>query len=123
MPDNKKDVFKILEDIEKLALGISDSNPKGLDGFIASLMPSGEAVDAPDYAHPWKPNMTSPNNVTPPPQPGSDPSVPDTSGIAKRYESLANTCTLVDRKLQLNEVYQAITTGASISEAWEIIIS
>lgn len=117
MPNTKKDVFKILAEMRRLVLGINDANPQGMKGMIASFMPSGEPVNPDDFKNPWKPNMTSP---TPPPAGGG---TADTSAIGKRYESLANTCTLVDRKLQFNELYQAIKTGASISQAWEIIIT
>jgi hypothetical protein len=123
MPDTKKDVFKILAEMRRLALGINDQNPQGMKGMVASFMPSGEPVNPDDFKNPWKPNMTSPSKVEPPPPAGTDPGTPDTSDIGKRYENLANTCTLVDRKLQFNEIYQAIKTGASISQAWEIIVT
>jgi hypothetical protein len=119
MPENKKDVFLILDEMKKKILGISDRNPKGMDGFLISFLPVSEAINSIDYKKPWKPNMTSPNNVTPPAQPG-DPEV--TTDIAKRYENLANTCTLVDSKIMLNEVYQAIENSSTISQTWEIII-
>jgi hypothetical protein len=119
MPENKKDVFVILDEMKKKVLGISDRNPKGMDGFLVSFLPVGEAINPDDYKKPWKPNMTSPNNVTPPAQPGA-PEVTD--DIAKRYENLANTCTLVDSKIQLNEIYQAIENSSTISQTWEIVV-
>jgi hypothetical protein len=114
-----KDVFVILDDMKKRALRISDREPKGADGFIVSFLPVVEAINPADFKKPWKPNMTSPNNVAPPPQP-DDPAV--TTDIAKRYESLANTCTLVDHKIRLNEIYQAIENSSTISQTWELII-
>ena len=117
-----KDVFVIYEDLKKSMLGISDKNPEGMDGFLVSFLPAGEPINPDDFAKPWKPNMTSPNKVQPPPLPGEDPAIPDTSDIGKRYEALANTCTLVDSKIQLNEIYQAIENSSTISQTWEMII-
>lgn len=119
MPENKKDVFKILAEMKRRVLGISDQKPQGMDGFLVSFLPTGEAINSDDFRKPWKPNMTSPNNVQPPAQPG-DPEV--TADIGKRYESLANTCTLVDSKIRLNEIHQAIENSSTISQTWEIII-
>jgi hypothetical protein len=119
MPDNKKDVFVILEEMKRRVLGITDKNPKAPDGFLVSFLPTGEAVNPDDFKKPYKPNMTSPNNVQPPAQPG-DPEV--TADIGKRYENLANTCTLVDSKIRLNEIYQPIENSSTISQTWEIII-
>ncbi len=124
MPDTKKGVFEILAEMRRLALGISDTNPEGIKGFIASFMPSGVPVNPDDFKKPWKPNVSSPNMVAPPPPPpDAEPGIQDTSDVAKRYENLANTCTLVDSRLLLNETYQAIKTGGSISQAWEIIVT
>lgn len=122
MSKAKKDVFVIYEELKKRILGISDRDPKGMDGFLVSYLPSSEAVNPSDFGEPWKPNMTSPNKVQPPTLPGEDPSIPDTSDIAKSYESLANTCALVDTKIRLNEVYQAIENSSTISQTWEMII-
>lgn len=115
----QKDVFTIMAEMKRRVLGISDQKPQGMDGFLVSFLPVGEPVNPDDFKKPWKPNMTSPTTVQPPPEPGSD----DTSEIGKRYESLANTCTLVDRKIQLNEVYQAVPNSSTISQSWEVIIN
>ena len=123
MPENKKDVFLILAEMKKRVLGISDKTPKGIDGFIVSFLPTGEPINPDDFKKPWKPNMTSPNNVQPPPPAGAPAGPADISDIAKRYEALANTCTLVDKKLKLNEIYQALTTSSTISQTWEIIVN
>jgi hypothetical protein len=130
MPDVQQgDVYKILSDIKKQALGISDNTPTGLPGIIISFLPTGEPINPSDFTNPWKPNMTSLTAVQPPAPAGGaapaapgDPAMQDTSDIAKRYENLANTCTLVDKKLMLSDNYQAVENGASISQAWEIII-
>ncbi len=122
MAKEKKDVFVIYEELKDRMLGISDRDPKGMDGFLVSFLPTGQPINPKDYKKPWKPNMTSPNTVQPPPLPGEDPAIPDTSDIAKRYETLANTCTLVDNKIRLNEVYQAIENSSTISQSWELII-
>lgn len=121
----QKDVFVILAELKRRILGISDQNPKGIEGFITSFLPVGEPIFPGDFKHPWKPNMTSPTNVQPPAgAPPVDPSAPaDTADIAKRYEALANTCTLVDRKIRLNELYQAIPNTSTISQTWEVIIN
>ena len=119
MPENKKDVFAILDEMKKKVLGISDRDPKGMDGFLVSYLPIGESINPDDFRKPWKPNMTSPNSVQAPPQPGD---IAVTDDIAKRYENLANTCTLVDSKIRLNELYQAIENSSTISQTWEIII-
>ena len=118
----RKDVFEIYENLRDRLLGISDKNPKGIDGFLVSFLPTGQPLNPDDYRKPWKPNMTSPNTVSPPPLPGEDPALPDTSDIAKSYETLSNTCRLVDSKIQLNEVYQAIENSSTISQTWEMII-
>jgi hypothetical protein len=123
MPEKKKDVFVIYEELKNRMLGVSDRNPKGMKGILVSFLPSGEPVNSKDFKHPWKPNMTSPNKVQPPPLPGEDPAIPDTSDIAKRYESLSNTCTLVDNKIRLNEIYQAIENSSTVSQTWELIIN
>ena len=135
MPDVQQgDVYKILSDIKKQALGISDTMPAGLPGIIVSFLPTGEPINPDDFTNPWKPNMTSPSTVKPPtPAPAAgaapaaagtaDTGIQDTSDIGKRYENLSNTCTLVDKKLMLSENYQAIENGASISQAWEIAIT
>jgi len=115
----KKDVYVILAELKRRMLGVSDRDPKGMQGFLVSFLPTGSPVNPDDFKKPWKPNMTSPNNVQPPAQPGA-PEVTD--DIAKRYENLANTCTLVDSKIRLNEIYQAIENSSTISQAWEIII-
>ncbi len=100
-------------------LGVSDRDPKGMDGFLVSFTPTGQIINPDDFKNPWKPNMTVPTQVTPPEDPDS---LPDTSDIAKRYEALANTCTLVDNKIRLNEVYQAIENSSTISQSWELIV-
>ena len=123
MPEEKKDVYVIFDELKKRMLGISDKNPEGMDGFLVSFLPTGQPVNQLDFKHPWKPNMTSPNTVQPPPLPGEDPAIPDTSDIAKRYEALANTCTLVDSKIRVNENYQAIENSSTISQSWELIIN
>lgn len=123
MPENKKDVFKILAEMRRRVLGISDTNPNGIQGFLVSFLPTGQPVNPDDFKKPWKPNMTSPNNVQPPPPAGTDPAIPDTSDIAKRYENLSNTCTLVDSKIQLNEIYQVIPNSSTISQSWELIVN
>jgi len=122
MAKAKKDVFVIYEELKKRMLGVSDRKPEGMDGFLVSFLPTGQPVNPADFKNPWKPNMTSPNTVQPPALPGEDPAIPDTSDIAKRYENLANTCTLVDSKIRLNEVYQAIENSSTISQTWEMII-
>lgn len=122
MPENKKDVFKILDEMKKRVLGISDKTPQGMKGYIASFLPTGEPVNPDDYRHPWKPNMTSLNKVTPPAADGT-PGISDTTEIAKRYENLSNTCVLVDNKIAIDEVYQEIPSSGKISQAWEIIIN
>jgi len=122
MANEKKDVFVIYDELKNRLLGVSDRDPKGMKGFLVSFLPTGQPINPDDFKKPWKPNMTSPNTVQPPPLPGEDPAIPDTSDIAKRYESLANTCTLVDNKIHLNEVYQAIENSSTISQAWEIIV-
>ena len=123
MPDNKKDVFKILDEMKRRVLGINDQNPTGMQGFLVSFLPTGQPVNPDDYKKPWKPNLTSLTNVTPPPPVEGEAGIPDTSDIAKRYESLANTCTLVDDKIQLNELHQVIPNSSTISQTWELIIN
>ena len=115
-PVNKKDVFVILAELKRSILGISDQ-PKQMDGFIVSFLPTGQAINPDDFKKPWKPNISI-NNPAAPPSP--DTVTPD---IGKRYESLANTCTLVDSKIRINEVYQAIEDSSTISQSWEIIIN
>ena len=122
MPNEKKDVFAIFDELKQRMLGVSDRNPQGMDGFLVSFLPTGQPVNPKDFRKPWKPNMTSPNTVQPPPLPGEDPGIPDTSDIAKRYENLSNTCSLVDNKIRLNEVYQAIENSSTISQSWELIV-
>lgn len=122
MAKQKKDVFVIFDELKNRMLGISDKNPEGMDGFLVSFLPTGQPINPSDFKRPWKPNMTSPNTVQPPPLPGEDPAIPDTSDIAKRYEALANTCTLVDTKIHLNEKYQAVENSSTISQSWELII-
>lgn len=116
------DVYKILSDVKKQALGISDNMPAGLPGIIISFLPTGEPINPDDFTKPWKPNMTA--SPQPPTPAGAAPAdgIQDTSDIGKRYENLSNTCTLVDKKLMLSDNYQAVENGASISQAWEIII-
>lgn len=115
-----KDVYVILAELRRRMLGISDKPTTEMNGFLVSFLPTGSPINPEDFRKPWKPNMTSPNNPQPPDQPG-DPKV--TAEIAKRYENLANTCTLVDSKIHLNEIYQAIENSSTISQAWELIIT
>lgn len=111
-----QDVFTIFAELKRRVLGISDQTPEGIKGFIASFMPTGIPINPEDYTKPWKPYLDK--------APGETPLTDEEMAVlAKRYESLSNTCTLVDSKLHINEVYQAIKSGASISQAWEIIIS
>jgi len=122
MSKTKKDVFAIYEEIKDRILGVSDRNPEGIDGFLVSYYPSAMPINEEDYKNPWSPHMSSPNNVQPPVLSGEDSGIPDTSDIARSYKSLSNTCTLVDSKIEINEIYQAIESGGTISEAWELII-
>lgn len=118
MPE-KKDVFTILAELRRRVLGISDQKPSGIEGFLVSFLPTGQPINPDDFTRPWKPNMTTPSAVKPPEQPGPE----DTSDIGKRYENLANTCTLVDNKIRLNDVYQVIPNSSTISQAWEVIVN
>lgn len=111
-----QDVFTIFAELKKRVLGISDQTPEGIRGFIASFMPTGIPINPSDYTKPWKPYLDK--------APSDAPLTDEEMAIlAKKYESLSNTCTLVDSKLLINEVYQAIKSGATISQAWEIIIT
>lgn len=118
MPENKKDVFVILAELKRMAAGISDTNPNGLPNKLVSLLTVGESINPDDFKKPWKPNFASPVNVDAPTPPSEVP--PD---IAKRYESLANTCTLVDPRIRLTDTYEALATSASISQTWDLIVN
>jgi len=117
MPENAKDVYAILDELKKRACGMSDAFPNGNEGQIMSFLPIAEAIYPDDFRNPWKPQLTSPANSTEPADPATV-----SAEIAKRYETLANTCTLVDRKLKISDVYQSMETSSTLSQTWENIV-
>lgn len=113
----QKDVFQILEDIRKRALGITDSNSRPIEGFMISFLPTGRPVLKEDYSNPWTPNTVIPNL----PDGTPDPNVAEK--VAKRMQSLVNLSMMVDHKLQLNVSGQQVPGASKISESWQVIIN
>lgn len=112
----QKDVFKILDDIRKRALNISDTNLNGTEGFMVSFLPTGFPINKEDYANPWTPNTIIPKDTEGKLDPNADVK------IAKRIQSLVNLSRLVDHKMQLNSSGQEVPGASSISGTWEAII-
>lgn len=124
MADVKTDVYQILADLRKRALGINDST-KPLEGFMVSFLPTGRPVHKDDYGNPWTPDLTlaepkTDGSETKPADGTPDPAL--LNQITKRQRNLGNISRLVDHKLQLNAAGQEVPGSSRISETWKVIV-